>query len=292
MFASNQDHFGSSKESCGRSPRPGGPVRLTGLALAVAGLCALVPATAAAGQADKRSAPRFEHSAKSGGLGGGRLVLRGVHRRVPVVHNNRRSGVVSVRRLHERLFLPGKPVLGALEIARHRGGAAPRLRLSRPRYNAARRTVSYRIKRLDKRPLPRRFGAASLSMVGRAQDQQHCEASVNFNSGEYFYMAVDSYSAWDTDTWDVTPYFSSENDSDTWQSDGGDLRGCGNTVNLQLVPEMNGWGGEITISVSFDWQGNLTTNTCTVTNADSNIKCDQEPNVAPITYRVHSSRFP
>ena len=51
------------------------------------------------------------------------------------------------------------------------GGDALTFKLSRPRYSAAHRTVSYRAKPLNNKPLPRvgRFGAASLSIVSAPQ---------------------------------------------------------------------------------------------------------------------------
>ena len=68
---------------------------------------------------------------------------------------------------------------GILHVAGHRGGDELTFQLSRPRYNAARHTVSYKIKRLGAGRLPsrgaqaagapRRFGPASLSMVGAQQ---------------------------------------------------------------------------------------------------------------------------
>jgi hypothetical protein len=292
MPADLEDRLGSPRGSGGRAPRFGAPVRLTGLALAVAGLCALVPATAAAGQPDKRPGMRFEHSAESGVLSGGRLVLRGVHHQVPW-DDGRRSGVLPVSQLHERLFLPGKPLSGALDIARGSGGA-PRLRLSRPRYKAAGRTVSYRVERLDKRPLPRRFGTAALSMVGRAQTQT-CEAQVYYNDGEPFGLSVSSYSDWSTDTWETTPWQGHQfrgDEGENWASYGGVLEGCGNTVNLELIPGENGWGGDVSISVSFDWQGNLKTNSCTVSNNPNPVYCVQQAGVSPITYWVYSDRHP
>jgi hypothetical protein len=145
MFASKEDHFGSPRETWRRSPRgvwrAGRPFRFAGLALAAAGLCALVPATASAA-----SATLITHSAKSGELQGGRLTLRGVSGRVTYVLNSGRRGTLSVRRLHRRLFLPGLPATGTLHVAGYRGGDEPSFRLSKPRRNAARHTVSYRAK--------------------------------------------------------------------------------------------------------------------------------------------------
>jgi hypothetical protein len=111
MLASNEDHFGSPKESWRRSPRAGWPFRLAALALAAAGLVALAPASA-------RGNLVVVHSAKSGTLAGDRLTLHGVGRRVTWVANSGRSGVVSIARLHRRLFLPGRRGPRARSISR------------------------------------------------------------------------------------------------------------------------------------------------------------------------------
>jgi len=56
-------------------------------------------------------------------LRGGRLTLRGVSRRVTAVTNAGHSGVVSVTRLHARLFGSGiAPATDALHVAGDRGG--------------------------------------------------------------------------------------------------------------------------------------------------------------------------
>jgi hypothetical protein len=140
------------------------------------GLSALAPTAASAGF---RDATVYVHSAKSGELGAGRLTLRGVGRRVSWFTHRGRFGVLSIKRLHRGLFSPGtRAITGMLQVTDRRGGGGLALGLSRPRYNATRRTVSYRARRLNKRRLPslpparaaagfqtRRFGAASLSIV-------------------------------------------------------------------------------------------------------------------------------
>ena len=146
-------------------------------AMSAAGLLAAAPAGA---QPVPRDNIVFVHSAKSGELGGGRLTLRGVSGRVTWAHNSGRTGVMSVRRLHRMLFsAKTATATGTLHVAGHRGGDELTLRLSQPRYNAARQTVSYMIKRLGNGRLPgraardagaaRRFGAASLSVVAAQQ---------------------------------------------------------------------------------------------------------------------------
>jgi hypothetical protein len=176
------DDNGASSEHCRRSRRrvrrADAPGRAAALVVVVAaGLLAAAPATA---RVPSGGATVFVHSATSGELGGGRLTLRGVGGRVTWAHHSGRSGVLRTTRLHRMLFAPAKSaVTGALHVAGHRGGDEPIFRLSRPRYSAAHRTVSYRAKPLNSKPLPRRaaraagaagrFGAASLSMVGAPQ---------------------------------------------------------------------------------------------------------------------------
>ncbi len=113
-----------------------------------------------------------------GQLGGGRLMLKGGGPRVTWAQNSGRSAVMAVTRMHRLLFSRGKPATGTLHVAGHRGGEELTLRLSRPRYNAARGTVSYAVKRMKGRlpsrkagaaGAPRMFGAASLSIVGAPQ---------------------------------------------------------------------------------------------------------------------------
>jgi hypothetical protein len=106
-------------------------------------------------------------------------------------HNSGRSGVIAVRRLHRMLFSPKTPAAtGTLHVAGHRGGDELTFKLSNPRYNRARRTVGYRAKPLNHKPLPsraaaqaagaaRRFGPASLSMVAAPQ------GSVNVQQQSY-----------------------------------------------------------------------------------------------------------
>ena len=179
MLTDTEKRSGTFKGSGWRSRRRG---RWAGaaaglVAVAAAGLLAAAPAGA---QPPPRDATVFVHSAKSGELGGGRLTLHGVSGRVTWAHNSGRSGVMKVKRLHRMLFsAKTATATGTLHVAGHRGGDELTFKLSRPRYNAARRTVSYKIKRLGDGRLPsraaqaagapRRFGPASLSMVGAPQ---------------------------------------------------------------------------------------------------------------------------
>jgi hypothetical protein len=154
--------------------------RRPGAAALVAVLAALPAAAVAASPAVAQTPPAgssvYVQSAKSGELRGSRLTLHGVSHRVTWAHNSGRAGVMAVRRLHRLLFARAKPApTGTLHVAGHRGGDELTFRLSRPRYNRARRTVSYRAKPLTSKPLPgqathsagaaRHFGAASLSII-------------------------------------------------------------------------------------------------------------------------------
>ena len=132
----------------------------------------------------------FTHSAKSGVLGGGLLTLHRVRSRVSWASNGGRSGVVRVKRMHSVLFSPGiTSAVETLHVAGHRGGDEPTFRLSRPRYNASRRIVSYRAKPLNNKRRPGRdarkpptFGIASLSLLDAPQVSrpltQTCQTTV------------------------------------------------------------------------------------------------------------------
>jgi hypothetical protein len=175
MYADTKQHPGSVQRNWWRVAAV---VWVAGLVAVLVGLLAAAPASA---QAPHGDGIVFVHSAKSGKLDGGRLTLQGVGRRVTWAHNSGRSGVIAVRRLHRRLFsAKNATATGTLHVGGHRGGDELTFKLSKPRYNRARRTVSYRAKPLNNKPLPsraaaqaagaaRRFGAASLSMVGAPQ---------------------------------------------------------------------------------------------------------------------------
>jgi hypothetical protein len=154
------------------------------VAVFAAGLLAAVPASAQA-----PSDAMFVHSVKSGELGGGRLTLQGGGPRVTWAHRSGRSGVMAVRRMHRLVFSGAKATAtGTLHVAGHRGGQELTLRLSRPRYNAARGTVSYAVRRMKGRMpgraagaagIARRFGAASLSIVGAAASGPSIQLEMN-----------------------------------------------------------------------------------------------------------------
>jgi hypothetical protein len=175
MYADTEQHSGILERT---RWRVAAGVWVAGLVAVLVGWLAAAPASAQAPPADGTV---FVHSAKSGKLAGGRLTLQGVGRRVTWAHHSDRSGVIAVRRLHRMLFSPRTPAAtGTLHVAGHRGGDELTFKLSKPRYNRARRTVSYKAKPLNHKPLPsraaaqaaaaaRQFGAASLSIVSAPQ---------------------------------------------------------------------------------------------------------------------------
>jgi hypothetical protein len=277
MFTKTEAQSRRFEQTC-RRRRSGVRASLTlaGLVALAAGLVVAAPA-----QAGIPYATTFTHSAKSGQLKGGRLTLRGVAGRVTYVTNAGRSGRVSVRRLHRRVIVPGRPATGTLHVAGHRGGDEPTFRLSRPRYNAARRTVSYRARPLNKRRLPRRgarFGAASLSivphpqMMGGATGGSSCLTFVQNESNQNF-QATEATLRGRRQGWiDLGPQYphpdpadrglGSQTDDNTssWETGGnnpGDA--CSNTVLWQVVVDGGYFGPGVTISTSRDWGGSINT---------------------------------
>jgi hypothetical protein len=250
--------------------------RIAGLVV-VAGLLGAWPATAPAAPG---GATVFVHSAQSGEIRGGRLILRGVGRQLTWATNGGRSGVVSVARLHRRLFPKGTPAAtGLLHIAGRRPGRAVALRLSRPRYSASRHRVSYRARPLRKSqrsPVPRRFGAASLSILGApavlggTNGGHDCSADVLDHT--LYDLEVVSASKLATDIWSPEPRPGTVIEALTgvasWQSNGGPLLGCSNSTvwefsatSVQPSPPP----GTFTITTTYPWTGPFS-NTCTSSN--------------------------
>lgn len=257
-------------------------LRVAALVVTIAG-GSLAAALASASVAS--AAAMVSHSAKSGELSGGRLTLRGVSSRMTYVTNAGRSGTVPVRLVQRRLFPPRAPATGTLHVAGHRGGDEPTLRLSKPRYNSSRRTVSYRAKPLNNKTLPRRpartagfraprrFGAASLSIVS------HPTVASGDNGGNDCYALIDnlggpnaaelelvSSSTWDTDNWAQGPPSSVEiNGRGVVESDGGLARGCHNETVWRRDPGGRAPAATFTIDVTWPWT-QLPTSTCTSSN--------------------------
>jgi hypothetical protein len=273
----------------------GSTLRLIASAVLAAALLALLPAVAVAGSG---GATVFTHSARSGELRAGMLTLRGVGNRVTWAHNEGRSGTVSVKRLHRRLFSPETPATGTLQIAGRRPGQELALRLSRPRYNGARHLVRYRAQRLSKRTGgvaqasqaagPSEFGAASLSMVahpsllGGSGIGVDCAAGI-LNLTIHELRAV-SAAKWDTDEWDPGSPFGATIDAlggtASWGSDAGFLRGCSNTVVWQTstTPPVS-----FTITTTHPYRHD-TTGKCV--SSDSSFSCKQTIGIDEINWLI------
>jgi len=225
------------------------------------------------------------HSAQSGELHGGRLILRGVSGRASYVTDAGRSGTTSVRRLHRRVFLPGKPATGMLHIAGSRGGQEPTFKLSNPRYSASRRTVSYKAKPLQGRTVssraaraaaltaPARFGAASSSILphpslGSRSGGRACEVQIeNAGSAHSETLNRQLFSRWDTDDrlGGEEPRWQVNANRDAIVGSVGSLwRGCGN----QTVWQASTWDGKVatlTVDVSWQWRDPAPITSCTST---------------------------
>jgi hypothetical protein len=283
MFVDTGQRFGSLGGTCRRARAA---VWGAGLAAVLAAwLLAAVPASAQPGPSANR-AIMYTHSAKSGELKGRRLILRGVGRRVTWAHNGGRSGTVSIKRLHRGLFPLGKPATGTLHVAGQRGGDEPTFRLSKPRYYPARRTVSYRAKPLNNKPLPRqaargagilragKFGAASLSIVPApplSAGGNTCNTIITNNTGYTLDYVDNSEGKWPTDDWQEQPNQDSPIPSGSdgqWISVGGASRGCANSAVFQIQDDP---GGKFNLSTEWDWGWNGPQANCS--SADSRFVC-------------------
>jgi hypothetical protein len=242
--------------------------------------CELIRRPSAAGRptASAHAATIFVHSAKSGELAGGRLTLRGVGPNVTWTTSDGRSGVVPMALAHRRMFAPRAPATGTLHVAGHRGGDEPTFRLSRPRYNASRRTVSYRARPLNHKGLPRRaphtagiprarrFGAASLSVVPHTTVTDRVNCYTLFQNQTTTAFQTGTSTKGPTDGWDtgwhrpVTGAFIRSFGGDAWETYGEAADGCGNSVTYKIV----GTSDTITFAMSRDGSG--FSNTCTSTN--------------------------
>jgi hypothetical protein len=171
MFADREQHSRSFDRT---RRRVGAAVWTAGLSAALGTGLAAAPASA---QAPPTASTMFVQTAQSGELQGKRLTLDGVRRRATWATHGGRFGVLPVNRLHQLVFSSQTPAAtGTLHMAGNQRTDVLTLKLSRPRYNAARRTVSYRFKQLGNGRLPsraaraagaaRRFGPASLSILG------------------------------------------------------------------------------------------------------------------------------
>jgi hypothetical protein len=257
-------------------------LRLASVGVMVAALVALAPARADAGS-------MYVHSARSGELAGGRLTLHGVGRNVTWTTPGGRAGVARITRAHRRLFSRKTPATGTLHIAGQRGGEELVFRLSKPRYSAKRRTGSYRAKPLAKRTAtataagaaPRRFGAASLSVVPHASlgsgDDGGNDCRAGYINDTWYGMTYVSSDMWDTDVWEfdsnlVSGFIAGNTnilyptnppglqfDGTEWESDGGTWRGCANHTAWTFVtdpdnPDLSGIPpADVTIDFNLEW---------------------------------------
>jgi hypothetical protein len=255
--------------------------RLAAMGLAVAAVIVAAPATADASM-------MYVHSADSGELAGGRLTLHGVGRNVTWTTTSGRAGVERVSRVHQKLFQPNKPATGTLHIAGQEGGEELAFKLSAPRYDARRDTVSYRARPISKRARAavahssaaspaRSFGSASLSVVPHASiapggDGGNVCLAGFYNNTWYGMQWVDD-SKWDTDEWvdddalDADLIVGNRNlrggnlpQSATWETVGGLFRGCANHTVWKLVtdptdPATSGSPpGDVIITFNIDWE--------------------------------------
>lgn len=262
------------------------------LAVAAAGLLAAAGAAASAplgGAGATASAPlggatTVVQSAKGGGLQGDQLTLRGVGRSVRWKRSGRpkQSGIVSFKLVQRQLFSDNAALTADLRVAGQRGAVA--VRISRPRYDARRGTVSYRVKRLGRRRIPHRFGAASLSIVlprvvGGSYGDHSCQTEIQDNTA-YGLQPIHS-SKGDLDVWALeSPPTATigQGDVTSWESDGALFKGCMNSVVWKFVPDPNSPhpptppSGTVSFTTAYPWDG-LPAYTCT--SSDPGVQCKQ-----------------
>lgn len=249
---------------------------------AIAAVAAAAAVTAPAHAASPRASLLFVQNADGGSLtpvkgrtGTYTLRLRGVDAHALYFSDRpeRDTGVIAQPALLDRLFSGSTPPNAAVEIL---GGTKRQdvmaLELSQPRYERAKRTLTYRARslkevsnglahfddRLDA-TLPRRFGAVSL-FIDNVGDGNGCGASVT-NASQGATFTIQSSSMWPTDHWDTDPGSKTwlPGSYHSWKSAGGAARGCNNTVQIHT-----GDGATITVNTGDPWSGSNTT-TCNVT---------------------------
>jgi hypothetical protein len=272
--------------------------------LLAAGLAGASPATAAT---------VVTHSAQSGTYEGGRLTLRGVSGRVTYIIDSGRTGTVSVKQMHRRLFPPGAPATATLHLAGLRGGDEPTFRLSDPRYSAKRHTVSYRARPLGGARLPsgtaraaglkgpREFGAASLSIVGHPRlggatgnGGNNCEMYFsNFTETPDVHgnpIQLVSADHWDTDDWAPAPGSDivDFNGDMGFASEGGLWRGCALTAVFHFIPRCytdgRGCGPDSTFTFTVEWDWNSAAPRYTCKSSNPAFKCQDETNGGVINW--------
>jgi hypothetical protein len=297
VYGSASSHRGSLLMTgrFGVGSTSGNRLRTVGVGVMVAALAVL-----AAGRADAGS--MYVHSATGGAFANGRLTLHGVGRNVTWVSTGASTGVTPTTLVLKRLFSHKRSATGVLDISGKRHGQAFAFSLSAPRYNAARRAVTYRATSLTKRTVgssaatavPRHFGAASLSVQlasplevsapgalssGSGDNGGNdCALQItnNSNQGEQIFLL--SSSQWDTDEWDPAPPETMDfGDVEEIESVGGLARGCHlETVWGSDPPGTNPGQATITIDVTWKWT-ELPTTSCTTTNPGL-YRCERSDN--------------
>ena len=146
--------------------------------------------------------------------------------------------------------------------------------------------MSYRVRRLAKTRLPRaagvrrlrRFGAASLSILGAPQigagDNGGNDCRITITNNLPWELEASSESKWPTDTWDEGipfQYVLDQAQSITWGSDGGLFRGCSVSGGWTIVSDPdsppNPPQGTFNLNTEWEWNGGGSTgHTCTNTN--------------------------
>jgi hypothetical protein len=213
------------------------------------------------------------------------LTLRGVGRSVRWSNTlGKQSGVVSFQSAERQLFPPNAAPTAELQLAGQR--AVARLLISRPRYNARRGTVSYRVKRLSERRVPLRFGVASLSILsapalGFGSGDHSCQTQLEDDTN-YGLQPIDSSKS-ELDKWALLSPPSAvigPSEAASWESDGSLFKGCSNSVVWKLVPDPNSQNPPtppsetVTLSTAYPNDG-LPSYRCTPSPSLPGVYCEQ-----------------
>lgn len=265
-------------------------LRAAATAAAAGWLCVVAAAGAAQAAAPAQPASLlFVQNARGGSFvplagrpGRYRLTLRGVDPHTVYFSDRPRrlTGTTDTGTVLDGLFGPGRgaPPNAVVELA---GGTAEHdtiaVELTKPRYDARRRTLSYVARglrdsaldgrrlatareRLD-RSLPRRFGAVSL-FVDDADWGNTC--SVNVTNAAQSGIEITATSKWGTDHWDGGDPISKHwlpGKVQGWKTGGGFSRGCSNTITITT------WDGATIVVTTTDPYSGHNTYTCDVTQA-------------------------
>jgi hypothetical protein len=229
----------------------------------------------------------FVQSATAGTAHHGRLTLRGVGRNVAWFTNgsNKGSGERSFAVMKRALFSRGQPApLATLAV----GGrlAVVGMTLSQPRFNARRHVVTYRVRRRGKRPLPRRFAHAVLTIIvpgssggnapGRVGSGLYIKTTctTTFTNNTPNPMVFLRATKFDTDDWlppmplpDPTGKTTRvyPGGSFTWSTTTGYSRSCGNSMTWQPQPLQGGPSPYYKFETGLGWDGSKVADSCNVT---------------------------